>query len=141
MPETMPAPNFEKDEKNIEMNPDKRLTNSLAELKEKEEKIIKKINNAKGNEKQILEMDLENIKNQIKRYEDSIKRSFKRNIKRKKTENLKKDVGEKKLAEVIDFQKEKRKREEGKKIDEETKKSIGGNFLADYENFRKKRNI
>lgn len=141
MQEAMHAPNFEGVEKNIEMDPDKRLINSLAELKEKEEEIIEKINNAADEEKKILEMDLEDIKNQIKRYEDSIGRSFKRNIERKKTKNLEKAVGEKKLAEVIDFQEEKRKIEKRKEIDAETKKSVGENFLAGYEDFRKKRNI
>ena len=141
MQEAMPSPNFAIDKKNIEMDPDERLTNSLAELKEKEEEIIKKINNAADEEKKILEMDLEDVKNQIKRYEDSVGRSLKRNIKRKKTKNLEKAVGEKKLAEVIDFKKEKRKRKKGKEIDAETKKSVGKEFLADYENFRKRKII
>ncbi|MEA2088964.1 MAG: hypothetical protein U9O55_03955 [Patescibacteria group bacterium] len=141
MQETMPVRNLEEGKKNIKMDPDKRLVDSLTELKEKKGKIIEKISNAADEEKQILEMDLDDIKNQIRRQEEAIERSLKRNIKRKKIKNLEKDVGTEELAKVFDFQKEKRKREKKKEVDSETKQSVGEKFLADYENFRKRKKI
>ena len=136
MPEAMPLPNFEEEKNNKEPDLDEKFLMRITQLEDEWKTLQKKIEEMpNGTEKDILIINRQNLEKSMREY----RKSYNRYTKNKKLNSLQEKIGKKNVAEVIDFQKEKRKRKERKEIDPKTKKLIGEKFLDDYKNFRKKR--
>ena len=133
MPEAMPVPNFEGDEKNQDIGSDEKTLRKINELENKWKKLRNQIENTRDEEeKQILiinQRDLEKIIRQQYKYYDKVRND-------KELNNLRKKAGEKNVAEVIDINKERKRRA---KLTEDEKKLVGQNFLSDIETLKEKR--
>ena len=106
---------------------DTKFLNGLARLEKEQETIEEKINQTNGDEKAILETDLDDIKKQIAEY----KISFKHYSKTKKINNLQKETGEDNVVDMLNFKK--RKDDENNEIPE--------NLLNDLEDFKKRKTM
>lgn len=109
---------------------DMKFLNRLGGLEAKQKEIKEKIAIAGEEEKQFLEMDLEETIKQIANYHDS----FGKYRKNQKISALEKIAGEQIIAEVYDFK-------TGKRRTNENNPELGEKFLNDLEEFKKSKRI
>ncbi|MCK5511022.1 hypothetical protein KAI65_05820 [Candidatus Parcubacteria bacterium] len=112
------------------IDPDTKFLNGLVRLENEQKIIEEKINQAKGDEKKILEMNLDDIKKQVKAY----KFAFKKYRSTKKINNLKKETGEDNVVDMLNFKN--KKDNSSNKID-----GIEENLLNDLEDFKKRKTM